>query len=76
MHITSDITFGHIGRIQNNQAKESKGYLYTFSKKEHDDNSKGGVLMVKISEDYYSSKRYEISNSYSLILGGQTFFDS
>jgi hypothetical protein len=64
MHMTSDITPVHISRVQNNQAKESKGYLYTFSKKECDDNSKGGVLMVKISEGYYSSKRYEISDSY------------
>jgi hypothetical protein len=63
MHMTRDITFGHI-RVQNNQAKESKDYPYTFGKKERDDNSKGGVLMVKISEDYYSSKRYEVSDSY------------
>lgn len=64
MHITSDITFGH-SRVQNNQAKESKGYPYTFSKKSRNDNSKGDVLMVKISEDdYYSSKRYEISDSH------------
>jgi hypothetical protein len=64
MHITSGITFGH-SRVQNNQAKESKSYPYTFSKKEHDDNSKGGVMMmIKISEDYYSSKRYEISDNY------------
>jgi hypothetical protein len=45
--------------------KENKGYPYTFSKKEHDDNSKGGcVLMVKIREDYYRSRRYEISDRY------------
>jgi hypothetical protein len=30
--------------------------------------------MVKISEGYYSLKRYEISDSYiTLILSGQTF---
>lgn len=63
MHISSNISFGHI-RVQNNQAKESKSYPYTFSKKERNDNSKGGVLMVKISEGYYSLKRYEISDSY------------
>lgn len=76
MHMTSDIAFGHI-RVQNNQAKESKGYPYTFGKKERDDNSKGGVLMAKISEDYYSSKkRYEISDNYYFDTRGQTFFDS
>jgi hypothetical protein len=63
MHISSNISFGHI-RVQNNQAKESKSYPYTFSKKECNDNSKAGVLMVKISEGYYSLKRYEISDSY------------
>jgi hypothetical protein len=64
MHINSDITFGH-SRVQNNEAKENKGYPYTFSKKEHDDNSKGGcVLMVKIREHYYRSRRYEISDRY------------
>jgi hypothetical protein len=63
MHITGNITFGHI-RVQNNQAKGSKSYPYTFSKKEREDNSKGGVLMIKISEGYYSLKRYEISDSY------------
>jgi hypothetical protein len=63
MHISNNIRFGHI-RVQNNQAKESKSYPYTFSKKECNDNSKAGVLMVKISEGYYSLKRYEISDSY------------
>jgi hypothetical protein len=65
MHINSDITFGN-SRVQNNGAKENKDYPYTFSKKEDDDNSKGGVcvLMVEIREDYYRSRRYEISDSY------------
>jgi hypothetical protein len=75
MYITSNITFSHI-RVQNNQAKESKGYLHTFSKKECNDNSKGGVLMVKISKGYYRSKRYEISDSYYFDTQRADLFDS
>jgi hypothetical protein len=63
MHINSNITFGH-SRVQNNEVKESNGYLYIFSKKEHSDNSKDGVRMIEIREDYHSSRRYEISDSY------------
>lgn len=63
MHINSDITFGH-SRVQNNEAKEGNGYLYIFSKKDHNDNSKDGLRMIEIREDYYSSRRYEISDSY------------
>jgi hypothetical protein len=62
MHISSNISFGHI-RVQNNQAKESKSYPYTFSKKEHDENSKGGCVDGQ-GEDYYCSRRYEISDRY------------
>jgi hypothetical protein len=74
-HSTSGMIFD--SRVQkNNQAKESKGYLYTFSKKEYEGNSKGAVLMiVKISEDYYSLDKYKISlKTITLIFGGQTFF--
>jgi hypothetical protein len=63
MHINSDTTFGHSG-VQNNEAKESNSHLYTFSKKEHNDDSKDGVWMIEIRGDYYSSKRYEVSGSY------------
>jgi hypothetical protein len=63
MHINSDTTFGHSG-VQNNEAKESNSHLYTFSKKEHNDDSKDGVWMIEIRGDYYSSKRYEVSDSY------------
>jgi hypothetical protein len=63
MHINSDITFGH-NRVQNNEAKESKDNPYAFSKKGRDDNSKDGVLMVVIGEDYYSSRIYKISSRY------------
>jgi hypothetical protein len=75
MHINSDITFGH-SRVQNNEAKESNGYPYTFSKKEHNDNSKDGVLMIEIREDYYSSRRYEISDSYYFDNRRAPLFDS
>ena len=64
MHINSDITFGH-SRVQNNEAKENKGYPYTFSKKSTMIIPKAGVLlMVKIREGYYRSRRYEISDRY------------
>jgi len=64
MHINSDITFGH-SRVQNNEAKENKGYPYTFSKKKTMIIPKAGVLlMVKIREGYYRSRRYEISDRY------------
>jgi hypothetical protein len=63
MLITSNISFGQI-RVQDNQAKESKRYPYTFFSKKLEGNSKGGVLMAKISEGYCSSKRYEISDRY------------
>jgi hypothetical protein len=76
MHITSGITFGH-SRVQNNQAKESKSYPYTFSKKEYDDNSKGGVLMmIKISETITARRDTKSLTTITLILSGQTFFDS
>jgi hypothetical protein len=76
-HSTNGMTFD--SRVQkNNQAKESKGYLHTFSKKEYENNSKGAVLMiVKISEDYYSLDKYKISlTTITLIFGGRTFFDN
>jgi hypothetical protein len=72
MHINSDTTFGH-SRIQNNEAKESKGYPHTLSKKERDENSKDGVRMVEIREDYHSSRVYEISGSYYFDNRRQTF---
>jgi hypothetical protein len=63
MHMTIGITFSHI-RVQNNQDKESKVYPFTFSKKRCDNNSKSAMLTVKISGDYYNSKRYEIPGGY------------
>jgi hypothetical protein len=76
MHITSGITFGH-SRVQNNQAKESKSYPYPFSKTEYDDNSKGGVLMmIKISETITARRDTKSLTTITLILSGQTFFDS
>jgi hypothetical protein len=77
MYTTSGMSFG--SRVQNNQAKESKGYSHAFSKKkEYEGNSKGAALMiVKISEDYYSLDKYKISlKTITLIFGGQTFFDN
>ena len=41
------------------ELNESEGYTYTFSEKEHDDNSKYSVRMLEIEKDYYSSRRYE-----------------
>jgi hypothetical protein len=75
MHINSDVTFGH-SRVQNNEAKESNGYPYTFSKKEQNDDSKDGLLMIEIREDYYSSRRYEISDSYYFDNRRAALFDS
>jgi hypothetical protein len=66
------MTFGHI-RAQNNQAKGSKSYQYTFSKKERKNNSKDGMLMAKISEGYYGLKRYKSLTALTLILSGQIF---
>jgi hypothetical protein len=45
-------------------------------KKEHNDNSKDGVLMIEIREDYYSSRRYEISDSYYFDNRRAPLFDS
>jgi hypothetical protein len=73
MHITGNITFGHI-RIQNNQAKESKSHPYTFSKKDHGDNCKGAVPMAKISEGC-TAQRYEISDSYYFDTQQADFFE-
>jgi hypothetical protein len=57
--------------------KRAKGYSYTFSKKEYNDNSKGGVLMVEIIEDdYYNSRKYEISGSYYFDNRRADLFDS
>ena len=75
MYINSDSTFGHSG-VQNNEAKESNGHLHTFSKKEHNDDSKDGVRMIEIREDYYSSRRYEISDSYYFDNRRAPLFDS
>jgi hypothetical protein len=72
MHITGNITFGHI-RIQNNQAKESKSHPYTFSKKDHGDNCKGGVSMAKISEGCTAQRDTKSLTAITLILSRQTF---
>jgi hypothetical protein len=44
--------------------KRTRAIRILLAKKEHDDNSKGGLLMVEIREDYYRSRRYEISDRY------------
>jgi hypothetical protein len=72
MHITGNITFGHI-RIQNNQAKESKSHPYTFSKKDHGDNCKGAVPMAKISEGCTAQRDTKSLTDITLILSRQTF---
>jgi hypothetical protein len=66
MHITSGITFGHSREFKIIMRKRARAIrILLENKKEHDGNSKGGVLMVKISEDdYYNLKSYEISDSY------------
>jgi hypothetical protein len=72
MHINSDTTFGHSG-VQNNEAKESNSHLYTFSKKEHNDDSKDGVRMIETREDYYNSRDTKSLTAITLIIGWQTF---
>ncbi len=34
------------------------------------------MMMAKISEDYYSLEKYEISDNYYFDIWGQTFFDN
>ena len=53
--------------------KRARAVRILLAKKEHDDNSKEGVLMVEIREDYHSSRVYEISDRYYFDNRRQTF---